>query len=171
MAPDARPQCQGGGGTGLGQSDAGGGGAGAGVLQAARAALDALDQKLLAQRHQLNALLGLAPDATVPLADQIDLPPFDPAAIRASLASLPDRRPDLLALRMGYGQADEQVRQAILSQFPDLVLGGAVSSDNSRVINGGPNATVGLPIFDRRQARSPSPMPPARSSMPITRRG
>jgi outer membrane protein TolC len=120
-------------------------------LQAARAALDALDQKLLAQRHQLNALLGLAPDATVPLADQIDLPPFDPAAIRASLASLPDRRPDLLALRMGYGQADEQVRQAILSQFPDLVLGGAVSSDNSRVINGGPNATVGLPIFDRRQ--------------------
>lgn len=120
-------------------------------LQAARGALDVLDQKLLAQRHQLNALLGLAPDAVVPLADQIDLPPFDPAAIRAGLASLPDRRPDLLALRMGYGQADEQVRQAILSQFPDLVLGGAASSDNSKVINGGPNATVGLPIFDRRQ--------------------
>lgn len=120
-------------------------------LQTARAALDALDQKLLAQRHQLNALLGLAPDAAVPLAKTVDLPPFDPAAIRASLPSLPDRRPDLLALRMGYGQADEQVRQAILSQFPDLVLGGSVASDNSKVVNGGPNATLGLPIFDRKQ--------------------
>ncbi|HWU03753.1 MAG TPA: TolC family protein [Novosphingobium sp.] len=120
-------------------------------LQAARAALDALDQRLLAQRHQLNALLGLDADAVVPLADHVDLPPFDPAAVRALLPSLPDRRPDLLALRMGYEQADEQVRQAILSQFPDLVLGGGLASDNSRVINGGPNAALGLPVFDRKQ--------------------
>jgi outer membrane protein TolC len=120
-------------------------------LQTARGALDALDQKLLTQQHQLNALLGLAPDAVVPLAETVELPPFDPAAVRASLASLADRRPDLLALRMAYGQADEQVRQAVLSQFPDLVLGGAASSDNSKVINAGPNATLGLPIFDRKQ--------------------
>jgi outer membrane protein TolC len=120
-------------------------------LQNARAALDALDQRLLVLRHQLNALLGLSADAAVPLADHVALPPFDPAPIRAILPSLPDRRPDLLALRMGYDSADEQVRQAILSQFPDLVLGGGVASDNSRVINGGPNAALGLPIFDRKQ--------------------
>lgn len=120
-------------------------------LQNARAALDALDQKLLAQRHQLNALLGLSPDAVVPLVDHVDLPALDPAAIRAGLPTLPDRRPDLLALRMGYASADEQVRQAILSQFPDLVLGGGMASDNARVINGGPNASLGLPVFDRKQ--------------------
>jgi len=121
------------------------------ALQAARAALDALDQRQLALMHQLDALLGLRPDVVVPLADQVDLPPFDPAAIRADLATLADRRPDLVALRMGYAAADEQLRMAILSQFPDLVLGGSVASDNANVINRGPNMTIGLPIFDRNQ--------------------
>jgi outer membrane protein TolC len=121
------------------------------ALQTARTSLNALDQTLLSQRHQLNALLGLTPDAVVPLAAAPDLPSFDPAAISSGLATLQDRRPDLLALRLGYTAADEQLRVAILSQFPDLILGGTVSSDNSRVINGGPNVQVGLPIFDRNQ--------------------
>lgn len=121
------------------------------ALQAARANLHAFDQRQLSLRHQLNALLGLVPDAVVPLSDRINLPRFDPAEIRASLATLPDRRPDLLALRLGYAAQDAHVRVAILSQFPDLILGGSGSSDNSRVINGGPTATIGLPIFDRNQ--------------------
>jgi outer membrane protein TolC len=121
------------------------------ALQNARTALNALDQRQLSLMHQLDALLGLTPDVVVPLAATVDLPPFDPAAIRAELPTLPDRRPDLLALRMGYAAADENVRQAIQSQFPDLILGGVVASDNSRVINGGPNINIGLPIFDRNQ--------------------
>jgi outer membrane protein TolC len=121
------------------------------ALQSARTALDGLDQRQLSLMHQLDALLGLRPGVVVPLARAADLPPFDPAAIRADLATLPDRRPDLVALRMGYAAADEQFRQAILSQFPDLVLGGSVASDNSKVINGGPSVTIGLPIFDRNQ--------------------
>jgi outer membrane protein TolC len=121
------------------------------ALQAARMALATFDQRQLALGHELSALLGLAPDAVVPLAAQADLPPFDPAAIRAGLPTLARRRPDLIALQMGYAAADEQVRQAILSQFPDLVLGGSASSDNSRVINAGPTATLGLPVFDRGQ--------------------
>lgn len=121
------------------------------ALQTARTALDSFDQNQLSLKHQLNALLGLRPDAEVPLVDAPDLPAFDSAAIRASLPSLADRRPDLLALRLGYAAADETVRQAILAQFPDFVLGGSLSSDNSKVINAGPNATLGLPIFDRNQ--------------------
>ncbi|MDB5706843.1 MAG: TolC family protein [Sphingomonas bacterium] len=121
------------------------------ALQGARANLLALDQRELALRHQLNALLGLVPDAVVPLTTAIDMPAFDPAAIRTSLASLADRRPDLLALRLGYAAQDEGVRQAILSQFPDLVFGAQASSDNAGVINGGPSMTIGLPIFDRNQ--------------------
>lgn len=121
------------------------------ALQSARASLNALDQTQLALTHQLNALLGLSPDVAVPLVADPVLPPFDPATIRAVLATLPERRPDLLALRLGYASADEQLRVAILSQFPDLILGGTVSSDNSRVVNGGPSVQVGLPIFDRNQ--------------------
>ncbi|WP_395396945.1 TolC family protein [Novosphingobium sp. BL-8A] len=121
------------------------------ALQSARSALDTQDQNQLALRHQLNALLGLQPDAILPLADRVELPAFDPAGIRAGLGDLPQRRPDLLALRLGYAAADENVRQAILAQFPDLVLGGSVASDNSKVISGGPDVTLGLPIFDRNQ--------------------
>lgn len=121
------------------------------ALEAARAALDAQDQQQLALSHQLNALLGLAPDTVVRLAANLALPPFDPAEIRGALASLPDRRPDLLALRFGYAQADQQVREAVLAQFPDLTLGVGLNSDNAKVINGGPNVSLGLPIFDRGQ--------------------
>ncbi|MBV9841322.1 MAG: TolC family protein [Sphingomonadaceae bacterium] len=121
------------------------------ALQGARTNLEALDQAQLSRRHQLNALLGLEPDVILPLRATIDLPPFDPVAIRASLATLPDHRPDLLALRLGYEAQDQNVRVAILSQFPDLILGGTAASDNSAVINGGPSATIGLPIFDRNQ--------------------
>ena len=121
------------------------------TLEAARAALDALDQRQLSTLHQLDALLGLAPGVAVPLADATELPAFDAAAVEADLASLADRRPDLLALRLGYAQADERARAAILAQFPDLVLGLGVNSDNAKVINGGPNVSLGLPLFDRGQ--------------------
>lgn len=121
------------------------------ALQSVRTALDGIDQKILATRHQLNALLGLEPDARVPLAQTADLPAFDPALIRAGLPGLASRRPDLLALRLGYASADETVREAILAQFPDLVLGSGGSSDNAGVINAGPGVTIGVPVFDRNQ--------------------
>ena len=121
------------------------------ALQGARAALDGMDQSILSLRHQLNALLGLGPDARLELTAEPQLPPFDLAAVRAGLPTLADRRPDLLALRLGYAASDERVRAAILAQFPDIVLGASVSSDNARVINGGPNVQLGLPIFDRNQ--------------------
>lgn len=121
------------------------------ALQVTRSNLYALDQRQFLFRHQLNALLGLVPDAVVRLAPTVELPPFDPVAIRASLATLPDRRPDLLALRLGYAAQDQTVRTAILSQFPDLIIGATASSDNSGVTNAGPSATIGLPVFDRNQ--------------------
>jgi outer membrane protein TolC len=120
-------------------------------FQSARANLQTFEQTQLQARHKLNALLGLAPDVPVPLAPTIDIPPLDVAATRASIATLPQRRPDLLALRFGYASQDENLRAAIRGQFPDLVLGGSVSSDSSQVINAGPNVQLGLPIFDRNQ--------------------
>ena len=38
-----------------------------------------------------------------------------------------------------------------MSQFPALTLGVQASSDNANVRNGGPTASLGLPIFDRNQ--------------------
>ncbi|MBI0475225.1 TolC family protein [Sphingomonas sp. MA1305] len=120
-------------------------------FQQARASLQTLDQTQVQDRHKLNALLGLTPDAIVPLQSVPQLPAFDMAAARAAIPTLPARRPDLLALRFGYLAQDETLRAAILAQFPDLILGGSASSDSSRVVNAGPNAQLGLPLFDRNQ--------------------
>ena len=123
------------------------------ALQAARGA--ALDQERvqLSRRHQLNALLGLAPDVTLILTSFADLPVIDPAAIEAGLPTLADRRPDLAALRFGYDAEDAKLRTAILSQFPNVTLGVTGGSDNSNVRNIGPQATLELPIFDHNQGQ------------------
>ncbi len=119
--------------------------------QLAQTQLNDLQRRLLTQRHQLNALLGLAPEAAVPLADAVDLPPLDPAAIERDLPNLPLRRPDLVALQLGYAAQDAKLRTALLMQFPAPTLGVSGGSDNANVRNGGPTASLGLPIFDRNQ--------------------
>ena len=123
---------------------------GLGALQSVQTRLDDLDALQLSRRHQLNALLGLAPDVMLTLADTADLPVIDPEAL-SDPDAMAMRRPDLVALRLGYAAEDARVRAAILGQFPALTLGGTIGSDNAKVINGGPQASIGLPIFDRNQ--------------------
>ncbi|WP_428375141.1 TolC family protein [Lichenicoccus sp.] len=105
----------------------------------------------LQQRHTLAALLGLQPEAAFTLARTVDLPPLDAEAIRAALPGLPERRPDLLALRWGYEAANQRLRGAILSQFPNLSFGASGGSDNSNVRGFGPQLNLELPLFDRNQ--------------------
>jgi outer membrane protein TolC len=119
--------------------------------QAARTQINDLENTLLSQRHQLNALLGLDPDVPLRLAPTVDLAPFEAAAIERDLPGLADRRPDLVALKLGYGAQDAKLRAALLAQFPALTLGVTSGGDNAGVRNGGPTASVGLPIFDRNQ--------------------
>jgi outer membrane protein TolC len=121
------------------------------ALQGAQTMVDDAQRQLLGRRHQLNALLGLAPDAVVPLAPSPDLPPLDAVSIVQMLPSLPTRRPDLVALQLGYGAQDARLRAAILAQFPNLAFGLTGGSDNSNVRNIGPQITLELPIFDRNQ--------------------
>jgi outer membrane protein, heavy metal efflux system len=99
--------------------------------------------------QSLDALLGLQPSVRFDiLPPAVAAPPADMASL---MASVPERRPDLLALQLGYAAADDQVRAAILAQFPGLSLGPAFGSDTSNVRSLGPQATIDLPIFDRNQ--------------------
>ena len=99
----------------------------------------------------LDALLGLDPHVRFSISAP-SLPPL-PTDLAPLLAGLSDRRPDLVALQLGYRSADEDVRTAIIGQFPAFVLGGQWGQDTSNVRSAGPTATFDLPIFDRNQGQ------------------
>ena len=119
------------------------------ALQSARAAVDAAERQQLVSRHALNALMGREPDASLVLVDAPDLPPLDPSQADALSRDLTLRRPDLIALRLGYRSQEARTRLAILNQYPALVFGVTGGSDNSDVRNVGPTFSFSLPIFDR----------------------
>lgn len=122
-------------------------------LMASRAALQqsmaTLELQQLKNWTDLNGLLGLTPSARFAVAAPAE--PALPADLDALAASVPARRPDLVALQLGYRSADENVRSAILGQFPALVLGGTWGMDTSKVRTAGPTVTFDVPIFKRNQ--------------------
>lgn len=107
-----------------------------------------LERQLNTDRHDLNALLGLAPEVQLPLADGVALPALDEAAVLAALPHLPERRPDLIALRHGYEAEDARLRAAILGQFPTFTVGFTRARDTSRVYTSGFGVSLSLPIFN-----------------------
>ncbi|ULU26480.1 TolC family protein [Dyella terrae] len=117
----------------------------------ARTALNDLQRRQLDLHQQLNALLGLKPDVVVPLAQTLPPPSVDAASIHEQFADVSRRRPDLVALQLGYRAQEATLRAAVLAQFPALAIGYDASQDNSKVRNGGPAVSFTLPLFDHNQ--------------------
>jgi outer membrane protein TolC len=101
--------------------------------------------------RDLNALLGLNDSVVLALPASVTVPSVDAEGVRRALESLSDRRPDLIALQLGYQSQETRVRGAILAQFPLLSLGVSGGHDNSDVRFAGPQMTMDLPIFNRNQ--------------------
>jgi cobalt-zinc-cadmium efflux system outer membrane protein len=124
-------------------------------------ALDAKSQLLAAEhdarraRGDLNALIGLRADVVLPLASAPATSGYDAAAVARALATLPDRRPDLLALKAGYAAQDATLRKAILAQFPLNNLAANYARDPAGTTTGGLALAFALPIFNggRGEAR------------------
>ena len=121
------------------------------ALQAVETQLHDIEQLILKNRHDLNALLGLAPEAELPLVDRVSVPAIDTGKLQAILLDLARRRPDLLALAAGYEAEEQKLRQAIIEQFPKLNIGPNYTNDTTPVFTVGPTLTISLPIFDRNQ--------------------
>lgn len=101
--------------------------------------------------QQLDAVLGLKPDVRFAVAPPKVAPL--PPDLEMLIAQLPQRRPDLVALQLGYHSADEDVRTAIIEQFPAFALGAGWGDDTANNRTAGPGATFDLPVFDRNQGR------------------
>ena len=120
------------------------------ALATVQAALDTAEQSAAHDRDQLDALLGLQPGIDVQLAPP-DVAPLAPGVLAPAIATLSQRRPDLIALRYGYAQADAKLRAAILSQFLPISLGATGGRDTSGVTSLGPQVTLTLPLFNRNR--------------------
>jgi outer membrane protein TolC len=105
-------------------------------------------ERLIAQsHHDLNILLGLTPEVTVPLVGPPALADLDDSRIEALLPDLPRRRPDLIALQAGYAAQEQRFRAAILAQFPSLSVGVTRARDTSDVNTIGVGISLNLPLF------------------------
>ncbi|AOJ05652.1 transporter [Burkholderia mayonis] len=102
-------------------------------------------------RHDLNALLGLAPDVELRLAGSDRAAPVTDATLDAALTELPKRRPDLIALQAGYDAQEQKYRAAILNQFPSLNIGFNRARDTSGIYTTGFQIALSLPIFNRNR--------------------
>ena len=122
------------------------------------AALDISSQADTASRDaltddvSLKSQLGVAPGTALALADAGDPPELTDAAVETALKNVAKSRPDLLALQAGYHAQEENVRTAILEQFPTFTRGGNRASDATNVKTVGVSATITLPIFGNVQA-------------------
>jgi cobalt-zinc-cadmium efflux system outer membrane protein len=101
--------------------------------------------------HDLRLLLGLAPDAPLRLIGEPFQVSFTAQQVQAALASLPQRRPDLLALQAGYDAQEATLRGAIRAQFPALNLGVDRQRDTSDIVTNGFTIGLTLPLFDRNR--------------------
>lgn len=107
-----------------------------------------LERQANTDGHDLNALLGLVPDAVLPLNPQLALPSLNEASVLAMLPKLPHRRPDLIALQAGYQAEDQRYRAAIVGQFPTFNVGFTRARDTSGLYTHGFGITLSLPIFN-----------------------
>ena len=110
-----------------------------------------LERQMSQAEHELNALLGLAPEAQVPLQVGGASAPLDERAVEVALADLRRRRPDLLALEAGYAAQDQRYRAAVLAQFPALNIGLTRARDSSNVDSNAIGVTLSLPFLNRNR--------------------
>ncbi len=111
-------------------------------------------QRLDQEQHDLRSLLGLGEQAPLQLVnDPAEVAETDtvPADIDQRLAALPQRRPDLLALRTGYLAQEQRLRLAVLQQFPAISVGLNRARDNSDVNSRGYSIGLTLPLFNRNR--------------------
>lgn len=124
------------------------------MMSDAEASLRQVEIDLNLAQHELNALLGLKPDAQLHLIGQPQLRSLTQTDFEKAVMVLPHRRVDLLALQSGYQSQEENLRRAVLAQFPSLSAGVNFGRDPVEGVNSfGPQVTLTLPLFNRNRGQ------------------
>lgn len=99
-------------------------------------------------QFSLNELLGLQPEADLHMVEapaELQVP--DSKTVAAALQRLPQRRPDLIALKYAYQSADAGVRGAVMAQFPAINIGINRASDTSDIHTIGFSVGITFPFI------------------------
>lgn len=102
-------------------------------------------------QHDLDALVGVAPEVSLPLVGSSDVTVMDATQVRAAIAESTRRRPDLLALQAGLEAQDDRYRGALRAQFPAITFGPTRARDTSNVNSAGFSLGISLPLFNRNR--------------------
>jgi outer membrane protein TolC len=98
--------------------------------------------------RSLNQVLGLQPEVVLNLAPGKEaIVILDSDALEHDLTELPNRRPDLLALKFGYQSQDQEVWRAVLAQFPGINFGITRAQDTSDVHTTGFSVGINFPFL------------------------
>ena len=121
------------------------------AVEALQSRLQTLLQQKQHQQERLNRVLGQTSGQSITyqqteLPHELITPNFEQLS-----QELTEHRLDLLALKQGYLVQEEQVRIAILQQFPKISIGLTQTKNNSDYYTMGAGAALSLPIFDQNQ--------------------
>lgn len=118
------------------------------AIQDVDARVSGIERDVSDARFALNQVLGLAPDVQLELASGTgNVPLPSDGQIDAALKALPERRPDLIGLQYAYRSADEEVRRAVMAQFPAISFGINRASDTSNVRTSGISIGITFPFI------------------------
>ncbi len=116
--------------------------------------ISTVEQQREQARLSLNQDLGMPPVRRIRIEKEPMLADWPDVSANADFfPGVAKRRPDLLALKMGYKSQEARLRGAILSQFPDIGIDVHHSGDTSNVISTGLGANISFPFFDHAQGR------------------
>ncbi len=113
-------------------------------------------EQIQQERAALKLVMGVPPNYHLVIQKldfQVPLSAVLMKNINIATGTFMKRRLDIMALRAACSSRDEQVREAVLSQFPKIGIGLIHSKDNGDVISTGPSVTLEIPLFDRRQGQ------------------
>jgi outer membrane protein TolC len=122
-------------------------------LQTVETRLHDAERRLLETRQDLDALLGLSPEATLRLTGPATVATVDATEVNRDLDDLSHRRPDLLGLQAGYRSSDARYRQAILEQFPVIQVGFIRARDTDGIYTRGLQVSLTLPVLNRNRGK------------------
>ncbi len=118
------------------------------VLQEVQTRINDLSLEIDAARKDLNAILGLCPCTYLTLKDLEDIEPLNTCEIIDQIPELLAVRADIIALQAAYQAEERRLWQAVLAQFPSLVLGPNRARDNTGVNSWGYTLGMTLPILN-----------------------